>query len=152
MRSMEFKMRRRFDHLCLPMYRLNWVPTPLVPSTGYLSTDFTWEKRIKRFDIGKSCQRRIRGPAPTNQPLMAHACQCQTSWCPPDASRRARSHARSTAAGRGQVWKCVRLFTMLNQYLYKLIKLGYYYKHQTNSPLVAVELSKLAISTIQRRS
>ena len=22
---MEFKMRRRFDHVCLPMYRLNWL-------------------------------------------------------------------------------------------------------------------------------
>ena len=22
---MEFKMRRRFDHVCLPMYRLNWI-------------------------------------------------------------------------------------------------------------------------------
>jgi hypothetical protein len=25
---MEFKMRRRFDHMCLPMYRLNCPPSP----------------------------------------------------------------------------------------------------------------------------
>ena len=35
------------------------VPTHVVPSTGYLSTGFIYEKPIKSFDIGKSCKRPI---------------------------------------------------------------------------------------------
>jgi hypothetical protein len=53
------------------------VLTPVVPSTGYLSTGSIWEKPIPSFDIGKSCQRQIWVPS-TNQPT-PHACHYQAS-------------------------------------------------------------------------
>ena len=63
------------------------VPTPVVPSTGYLSTGFIWKKNDKSFDIGKSCQRRIWVPS-TNQPTPIDLILViirPRAWCSPAA-------------------------------------------------------------------
>jgi hypothetical protein len=48
-----------------------------LPRTGYLSTGFISENAIKSFEIGKSCERRIRVPS-TDQPT-PHAFHFQAS-------------------------------------------------------------------------